>query len=128
MRTTLSSWLDAGQGDQAGFEGLVERYQRALFTVSLRMLGDYDAASDATQNAFIKAYQSLETFDSSRRFFSWIYRILVNECLNARRDTAKHEPLTPDVATAGTPADDFESAERRRAVQAAILTLANRIS
>ena len=111
------------QGDKAGFDGLVERYQRTLFTVSLRMLGDYDAASDATQNAFIKAYQSLETFDTSRRFFSWIYRILVNECLDARRDTAKHEPLSPDVPTAGTPADDLESAERRRAVQAAILTL-----
>jgi RNA polymerase sigma-70 factor (ECF subfamily) len=110
-------------GDMAGFEALVQRYQRVLFTVSLRILGDYDAANDAAQNAFIKAYQKLESFDTSRRFFSWIYRILVNECLNARRDTSRHEPLAPDLAAAGTPADQLEAAERRRAVQAAILAL-----
>jgi len=110
-------------GDMEGFEALVRRYQRVLFTVSLRMLGDYDAANDAAQNAFIKAYQKLETFDSTRRFFSWIYRILVNECLNARRDAPRHEPLPPDVAAPGTPADALESSERRRAVQAAILAL-----
>lgn len=110
-------------GDLGGFEALVQRYQRVLFTVSLRILGDYDAANDAAQNAFIKAYQKLESFDTSRRFFSWIYRILVNECLNARRDNPRHEPLAPDLPAAGTPADLLESAERRRAVQAAILAL-----
>ena len=110
-------------GDMGGFEALVQRYQRVLFTVSLRILGDYDAANDAAQNAFIKAYQKLESFDASRRFFSWIYRILVNECLNARRDNPRHASLAPDIAAAGTPADQLESAERRRAVQAAILAL-----
>src|SRR4029079_4281385 len=50
-------------GETAAFEGLVVRYQRVLFTVAVRMLGDADAASDAAQNAFIKAYQKLETFD-----------------------------------------------------------------
>ena len=110
-------------GDTAAFEALVERYQRVLFTVALRMLGDYDAASDAAQNAFIKAYRRLETFDPARRFFSWIYRILVNECLNLRRDDRPHEPIPPDLAAEGTPADLFETAERRRRVQAAILTL-----
>ena len=110
-------------GDLGSFEALVQRYQRVLFTVSLRILGDYDAANDAAQNAFIKAYQKLESFDTSRRFFSWIYRILVNECLNARRDKPRHEPLAPDYPAAGTPADLLESAERRRAVQAAILAL-----
>lgn len=110
-------------GDMGGFEALVQRYQRVLFTVSLRMLGDYDAANDAAQNAFIKAYQKLETFDGTRRFFSWLYRILVNECLNTRRDNQRHERITRDVAAAGNPAADLESAERRRAVQAAILAL-----
>jgi RNA polymerase sigma-70 factor, ECF subfamily len=110
-------------GETAAFEALVERYQRVLFTVALRMLGDYDAASDAAQNAFVKAYQKLDTFDPTRRFFSWIYRILVNECLNARRDGRPHEPIPPDLRADGTPADLFERAERRRQVQAAILAL-----
>jgi RNA polymerase sigma-70 factor, ECF subfamily len=110
-------------GETAAFEALVERYQRVLFTVALRMLGDYDAANDAAQNAFVKAYRKLETFDPTRRFFSWIYRILVNECLNARRDALPHEPLAPDLAAVGTPADLFESADRRKRVQEAILAL-----
>lgn len=110
-------------GETAAFEALVGRYQRVLFTVALRMLGNRDAASDAAQNAFVKAYRKLETFDPTRRFFSWIYRILVNECLNARRDRPPHEPLAPDLAAVGTPADVFETAERRRGVQAAILAL-----
>lgn len=110
-------------GETAAFEGLVVRYQRVLFTVAVRMLGDADAASDAAQNAFIKAYQKLETFDPSRRFFSWIYRILVNECLNVRRDHPDHERLTPSVASVGGPDDAFEAAERRGRVQTAILAL-----
>jgi len=109
--------------DPSGFEALVARYQRVLFTVAMRMLGDYDEASDATQNAFVKAYRKLDTFDPKRRFFSWIYRILRNECLNARRDHRPHEPLTPDVASTASVADDFEAAERRRLVQSAILAL-----
>ena len=110
-------------GETAAFEGLVDRYQRVLFTVAVRMLGDADAANDAAQNAFVKAYQKLGTFDPTRRFFSWIYRILVNECLNARRDSPPHEPLAPDLAAVGTPADLFDIAERRRRVQAAIIAL-----
>jgi len=113
----------ARAGDTAAFERLVERYQRVLFTVALRMLGDYDAASDAAQTAFIKAYEKLDTFDPTRRFFSWIYRILVNECLNARRDDRPFEPIPPDLTAAGTPAEFFEAAERRQRVQAAILAL-----
>jgi RNA polymerase sigma-70 factor (ECF subfamily) len=101
-------------GETAAFEALVERYQRVLFTVALRMLGDYDAASDAAQNAFVKAYQKLETFDRTRRFFSWIYRILVNECLNARRDQPSHEPLAPDLPPPTLQPISSETAERRR--------------
>lgn len=110
-------------GETAAFEPIVERYQRVLFTVALRMLGDRDEANDATQNAFLNAYRKLDTFDPKRRFFSWIYRILVNECLNNRRDRRPHEPITPDLATVGSPADLLEADERRRRVQSAILAL-----
>jgi RNA polymerase sigma-70 factor, ECF subfamily len=110
-------------GDQAAFEPLVRRYQRVLFNVALRMLGDYAAADDATQNAFISAYRKLASFDPNRRFFSWIYRILVNECLNDRRSRGPFEPIGADAATVGSAAEDLETLERRRAVQAAIRDL-----
>jgi RNA polymerase sigma-70 factor, ECF subfamily len=110
-------------GDQTAFEAIVDRYQRVLFTVALRTLGDRDEAADATQNAFVKAYFKLHTFDSTRRFFSWIYRILVNECLNMRRDRRFHEPVTPEHARVGSVAEVFEASERKQRVQAAIRSL-----
>ena len=110
-------------GDSAAFESIVRRYQKVLFTVALRMLGDRDDASDAAQNAFIKAYEKLRTFDRNRRFFSWLYRILVNECLNVRRSQRPHEEVTDDIVAAGTPVDVLELEERRARVQAAILAL-----
>ena len=110
-------------GEPAAFAGIVERYQRLLFTVALRMLGDQDEAADATQTAFVKAYRRLDTFDPAQRFFSWMYRILVNECLNVRRDRRPHDPLTPELVVGGSPADLLELKERRHRVQAAILAL-----
>ena len=110
-------------GDTAAFGVLVERYQRVLFTVAVRMLGDYDEATDAAQNAFVKAYQKLDSFDAGQRFFSWLYRILLNECLNAQRARRGREPLADDFAVERDPGRDLEREERRRAVQRAILAL-----
>jgi RNA polymerase sigma-70 factor (ECF subfamily) len=113
----------AARGDTSAFEALVTKYQRVLFSVAHRMLGDYADAADATQTAFIKAYQKLGSFDPSFRFYSWIYRILLNECLNARRDRKNHERITPDLAGAASPHDDVEAAERRQRVQRALSEL-----
>jgi RNA polymerase sigma-70 factor (ECF subfamily) len=110
-------------GDRAAFEELVRRYQRPLFNVAYRLLGRYEEASDATQNAFVKAYGNLETFDSSQRFFSWIYRILRNECLNALRGQRTWEPLSDDVLGGAGPTDAIEDVERQRAVQRAVMSL-----
>jgi RNA polymerase sigma-70 factor (ECF subfamily) len=110
-------------GDTAAFEELVTRYQRVLFNVALRMLGSYEDARDSTQNAFVKAYEHLDSFDTSQRFFSWVYRILKNECLNVLRARRPSEPISLDWPTAGEPFDSVESAERQLAVQRALVTL-----
>jgi RNA polymerase sigma-70 factor (ECF subfamily) len=110
-------------GDTDAFEVLVRRYERVLFRVAFRMLGDYDDARDATQATFVKAFQKLATFDSRFRFFSWIYRILLNECLNARRDRHPQEAVLPELAAAGSPLDALNAADRRRVIQVALLAL-----
>lgn len=110
-------------GETAAFELLVRRYQRVLFTVALRMLGDREEARDATQNALVKAYQKLATYDAKYRFFSWIYRIVVNECLNARRGRQVPEHMPFELVAPGEVLEALEAQERRRQVQAAILTL-----
>jgi RNA polymerase sigma-70 factor (ECF subfamily) len=119
-RALVRTCLD---GDRDAFGAIVERYQRVLFTVAVRMLGNRDDANDATQNAFVKAYQHLRSFDPGRRFFSWIYRILVNECQNQMRDRRPVEPLPPDLAVGDSPADALDAEERRRRVQSAIVAL-----
>jgi RNA polymerase sigma-70 factor, ECF subfamily len=111
-------------GEPAAFEVLVGRYQPIMFNVALRMLGNYEDARDAAQNTFVKAFEKLGTYDPERRFFSWIYRILMNECLNLRRRPAT-EPLvdTETVVSDSSDADTVEAAERKRDVRQAILSL-----
>ncbi len=107
-------------GDTAAFRPLVERYQRVLFTVALRMLGDRDEATDAAQSAFVRAYEKLGSYDHAHKFFSWLYRILVNECLNLKRARRLQEPLDPEWPGSGNPLETLEASERRERVQRAI--------
>ncbi len=110
-------------GNPSAFEALVQRHHRVLFNIAFRMLGDYDEATDATQNAFVKAYQKLGTFDGEHRFFSWIYRILVNECLNAQRSQRLQEAVDPELVADGDPLESLEASERHDRVKRAILAL-----
>ena len=75
-----------------------------------------------TQNAFIRAYERLETFDPARRFFSWIYRIAVNESLNLLRVRRPHEQLQ-DTVEADAMADPVERAQMGERVQQALKAL-----
>jgi RNA polymerase sigma-70 factor (ECF subfamily) len=112
-------------GDSAAFEQIVARYQQVLFTVALRMLGDEEDARDAAQNTFVKVFEKLGAYDPRHRFFSWLYRILVNECLNERRRPSlvrRTQPLEDD-AVRSSDRDLVEAAERRAAVRKAILAL-----
>lgn len=110
-------------GESEAFGLLVTRYQKVLFTVALRMLGDTEDARDATQDAFVKAYQRLTTFDASYRFFSWMYRILVNECLNVIRSRRPQEPLLPEIAGGGSPFETTLAEQRRVQIEAALQQL-----
>lgn len=72
-------------GNGQAFTRLVERYERPVYNVALRMLRNPEDARDASQSAFLKAYQGLAQYDPQYRFYSWIYRIAINESLNLLR-------------------------------------------
>jgi RNA polymerase sigma-70 factor (ECF subfamily) len=111
-------------GDSSAFEPLVERYHRPLFGVAVRFLGDRDEAQDVTQTTFLKAYKALATCDRRRRFFSWIYRILVNECLNTLRSRRPTQGLDETIpAAGGSDTDAIDASETRRRVRKALLQL-----
>jgi RNA polymerase sigma-70 factor, ECF subfamily len=111
-------------GDLRAFEGLVARYEGALFNLALRMLGNVEDARDVTQMAFVKAYQHLDRFDGRGRFFSWIYRIAVNESLNARARRRPNVELDESLPWDGN-APDVEAGrgELRRVVQEVLMEL-----
>jgi RNA polymerase sigma-70 factor (ECF subfamily) len=111
------------KGDSSAFEPLVTRYQRVVFTLALRLLGNYEDAKDATQNAFIRAYEKLDTYNPAHRFFSWMYRIGVNESLNLRRARKEHESLAPTLESADRTGDAVEVRELSERVQAALMEL-----
>jgi RNA polymerase sigma-70 factor (ECF subfamily) len=111
-------------GQKDAFGALVNRYQKVMYNVALRMLGNPADAQDATQDAFVKAYERLASFDSHYRFYSWMYRILVNECLNVNRGRRPEEALDGDEEEgSGTPFDVALDAERREQIQMALLRL-----
>jgi RNA polymerase sigma-70 factor (ECF subfamily) len=69
------------QGDQDAFALLVQRHQRRVFTLSLRMLQDDEEASEITQEAFFAAWQGLPSFRGEARFATWLYRIAYQCCV-----------------------------------------------
>jgi RNA polymerase sigma-70 factor (ECF subfamily) len=111
-RALVGRYLN-GSSDAAG--ALVDRYQQRLFNVALRMLGNMQDAEDVTQTVFQNAFLKLDTYDPKYRFFSWIYRMTVNESLNALKRRKPVVTLEDDLAipVPGAAADDRTEAEIR---------------
>ena len=110
-------------GDTEAFAPLVERYQRPLFTVALRMVGDPEDAKDITQSVFVKAFEKLSTFDPAYRFFSWLYRIAINECLNFRSRRKPHEELHEGLPAGESPERQARAHELSLGIDEALVKL-----
>ena len=80
------------QGDAEAFRTLVERYQGRAFRLAMRVLRNEEAAKDAVQDAFLKAYSALDRFEGRSSFYTWFYRMVMNQCLDAKRrdKSARH--------------------------------------
>ena len=91
------------RGDRKAFAMLVERYEKPIFNLAYRMVRDADDAADVTQNAFVKAFRKIDTFNPDFKFFNWLYRIAVNEAINfldrqkRARDFAYDPPTNPPL-------------------------------
>lgn len=73
------------RGDANAFEHLVHAYEKTVYNLALRTLGNREDAEDVTQEAFLKAYRSLDSFRGDSKFSVWLYRIVSNLCLDLLR-------------------------------------------
>jgi RNA polymerase sigma-70 factor (ECF subfamily) len=122
------------QGELAAFNLLVEHYQRPLYNLCLRMLDAPQSAEDATQDAFIAAYRSIERFRGGN-FRAWLFRIAANGCRDEQRrrrsrpalslDTPRGEEQLPiDVPSSGASLDEhLQQRELGRALRDALARL-----
>lgn len=111
-------------GDRAGFDELVDRHQMAIYNMALRVTGNRDDALDVSQAAFLKAYDKLEQFKPAYRFFSWLYRIAMNEALDLVKRRQTLTELSPDIpAPAAGPEAECVGNQAGRRLQSALMEL-----
>ncbi len=86
----------AQKGERSAFDTLVRRYDRSVLRLALHMLGNEEDAQDVHQDAFIKAYRHLSNFRFECSFYTWLYRIVTNLCLDQlrRRKSRKEDAST----------------------------------
>ena len=117
-------------GREDSFEELVRRYQRPIVAYVYRMVGDYDAALDLTQEVFIRVYNSLGRYRAEFKFSTWIYRIAHNAAIDHLRrvGASRTEEMTvegeggnsfekPLASKALTPEQETERGERRAEIE-----------
>lgn len=121
-------------GHEGGFEELVRRYQRPISAYVYRMVGDYDAALDLTQEIFIKVYGSLARYRSEFKFSTWIYKIAHNCAVDhLRRNNGREQSLVsgiegdtyelPIESRRPSPEQESERRERRIEIEGVVRSL-----
>jgi RNA polymerase sigma-70 factor (ECF subfamily) len=98
--TDEEQWIEAArEGDKAAFGRLVEAYQDPIFNLTYRMLGNAPEAEDAAQEAFIRAYRHLQSYDPKRPFSTWLFSIASHYCIDQlRRRRINWLPLQEEIA------------------------------
>src|ERR687897_13818 len=79
----------AAGGDAVAFQAIVERHRSMVYRVAYQFAGNHHDAEDITQEVFIKVYRSLDRFRQDAQLTSWMYRIIMNACIDYRR---RHAP------------------------------------
>ena len=119
-------------GDRDRFREIVERYQKQVYTVLLRLVNNSDDAQDLAQAAFVDAFRALERFDTGRSFYSWLMRIAVNKGKDHLKSHKRKEGhFTGEITTTGAmhtgrmygPEQEATARERMRMVNTALKEL-----
>jgi RNA polymerase sigma-70 factor, ECF subfamily len=112
------------EGDRGAFGELVARYQKPVFNAALRLLHNPQDAMDVSQTTFLKAFEHLDGYDPSFRFYSWLYRIALNEsfsALKSRKTQVPFDDAEPDESPG--PERQLESEQTGRAIEDALMRI-----
>jgi len=104
--------LLAQKGDQAAFRRLVERHQRRAFAIAVGLVRDENDARELVQEAFLRVYRSLGSFQGGSSFFTWLYRIVTNLAIDLMRKPGRKEAELSDRQVAEDDAADFPLVSR----------------
>ena len=120
----------ARAGDRRAFEQLIRRHADRLYAVVLRFVGDREAAEEVTQEAFLRAWRGIGRFQGRSRFFTWLYRIGINEAKRrAARESAERtisldeEPILEAPDWSEAPDIRAQQNDLRRALESSIRAL-----
>jgi RNA polymerase sigma-70 factor (ECF subfamily) len=122
--TTESEWIQqARAGDQNAFGRLVVAYQTPVYNLAYRMLGNAAEAEDASQEAFLRAYTHLRSYDPERPFRSWLLSITSHYCIDRLRRrrinwlSLEEEIAVPDQPTSNSPNPEAAATQHEREAQ-----------
>lgn len=111
-------------GDKKVFGYILDKYQGIVFNLACRMISNRDDAADVTQNVFLKAYTRLSLFDPKYKFFSWLYRIAVNESLKFVKKATGVKDYDLNEAPGSTENDQsFEETEQSNVLNSIVNSL-----
>src|SRR5215470_7201612 len=97
-RENMAGIIEACQrGDRAAFQMLFEAYKDKVYSIALHYIGDEASAKDVTQQVFLKLFTSIGQFRHDSEFATWIYRIVVNACVDEQRRRRRFVPFNPEV-------------------------------
>jgi RNA polymerase sigma factor RpoE len=127
----------ARRGDMSAYDVLVRRYQERIYATVYHMTSNHEDANDLAQEAFIKAYQALNSFKGGSSFYTWVYRIAVNKTINFLKQrknrvqvslndldfNAEHDPDLVALISDKTPRRDLGLAELQEKLNAAMQKL-----
>ena len=113
------------RGNRQALEALVKEYQGPVYNAVYRMVGNREAAADVTQTAFLKALENIQSYDRNFKFFSWLYRIAVNEAIDHVNRARRFAPPDSPLIEWDDAADGAARAEAGEQLQVALMALSD---
>ena len=136
MSSELELVRQAKAGDQQAFAALMEQNQTRIYNLALRMTGNPDDALELSQEAFFNAWRGLSSFQRNSSFYTWLYRLASNACIDFLRKRKRRQqgesphslddeeaPLPEPADPRGSPEEELERRELRRAVERGLQAL-----